>query len=109
METPPTSATGAVNLGVAAFQAGRLDEARARFARALELDAENELAWLWFATVATDPAEQRYCLNRAREINPESPGRRRLATLPSGPAVAPPDLVHVDTPPLPPDLEAAIP
>ena len=107
METPPTSAIGAVNLGVAAFQAGRLDEARTLFARALQLDAENELAWLWFATVATDPAEQRYCLNRARAINPETPGRRRLAQMPPGPAVAPPDLAHIDTPPLPPDLASS--
>ena len=29
------------------------------------MDHEDERAWLWLATVATDPDEQPYCLNRA--------------------------------------------
>jgi branched-chain amino acid transport system substrate-binding protein len=106
MDTLPTSATGAINLGAAAYREGRLDEARALFARALLADPENERAWLWFATVAEDPAEQRSCLNRALKINPESTGLRRLALLPPGPSRIPPDLIELDQPPLPPDLEA---
>ncbi|MDQ3695159.1 MAG: tetratricopeptide repeat protein, partial [Chloroflexota bacterium] len=107
MDGEATSAIGAINLGAAAYHEGRLDDARAMFARALLADPESELGWLWFATVVEDPHEQRYCLNRALAINPESPGMRRLVLLPRGPAVIPPALIQLDTPALPPDLAAA--
>jgi ABC-type branched-subunit amino acid transport system substrate-binding protein len=104
MENLPTSATGAINLGALAYREGRLDDARALFVRALLMDPNSEAGWLWFATVADDPAEQRYCLNRALKINPESAGLHRLALLPRGPSMIPPDLIELDQPPLPPDL-----
>jgi ABC-type branched-subunit amino acid transport system substrate-binding protein len=104
MESSTSTAAGFINLGAVAFREGRLDEARALFVRALLTDHENERAWLWLATVATDPDEQRYCLNRALEINPESSGLRRRVLLPAGPAVVPPELIELDHPPLPPDL-----
>lgn len=107
MENFPSSATGAINLGAIAFHEGRLDDARALFAHAIQLDSENERGWLWFATVAAEPSEQRYCLKRALDINPESTGLQRLLRLPSGPATVPPDLQLVDEPPLPPDLAKA--
>ncbi|MCA9864631.1 MAG: tetratricopeptide repeat protein, partial [Thermomicrobiales bacterium] len=69
MESSTSTAAGYINLGAVAYREGRLDEARALFVRALLADHENERAWLWLATVATDPDEQRYCLNRALEIN----------------------------------------
>lgn len=105
MESSTSTASGYINLGAAAFREGRIDEARALFVRSLLTDHENERAWLWLATVATDPDEQRYCLNRALEINPESSGLRRRALLPAGPAVVPVELIELDHPPLPPDLE----
>jgi ABC-type branched-subunit amino acid transport system substrate-binding protein len=104
MESSTSTAAGYINLGAVAYREGRLDEARALFVRALLTDHENERAWLWLATVATDPDEQRYCLNRALEINPESSGLRRRVLLPPGPAVVPPELIELDHPPLPPDL-----
>lgn len=104
MESSTSTAAGYINLGAVAYREGRLDEARALFVRALLTDHENERAWLWLATVATDPDEQRYCLNRALEINPESSGLRRRVLLPAGPAAVPPELIELDHPPLPPDL-----
>jgi hypothetical protein len=74
---------------------------RALFARALLANPESEAGWLWFATVAEDPGEQRYALNRALAINPESAGLHRLVLLPRGPATTPPDLSELDEPPLP--------
>ena len=102
MDNEPISPSGAINLGAEAYSAGDRDEARRLFAWALLKDPENELGWLWFATVADDPAEQRYCLGRAVRLNPESAGLSRLALLPSGPGAIPPDLIQLDTPPLPP-------
>ena len=104
MESSTSTAAGYINLGAVAYREGRLDEARALFVRALLTDHENERAWLWLATVSTDPDEQRYCLNRALEINPESSGLRRRALLPAGAATVPPELIELDHPPLPPDL-----
>ena len=104
MESSTSTAAGYINLGAVAFREGHLDEARALFVRALLADHDNERGWLWLATVATDPDEQRYCLNRALEINPESSGLRRRVLLPPGPAVVPPELIELDHPPLPPDL-----
>src|SRR5690606_36122360 len=105
MASPPDSAIEAINHGIAAYRAGDQAAARSSFVQALQHDATSELAWLWLAPVVTDPAEQRYCLNRAAAINPETPGQRRLARLPAGPAVPPPEVRHLDKPPLPPDLE----
>src|SRR5215218_9024822 len=99
MESSTSTAAGYINLGAVAYREGRLDEARALFVRALLVDHANERAWLWLATVSTDPDEQRYCLNRALEINPESSGIRRRALLPPGPAVVPPELIELDHPP----------
>ncbi len=104
MESSTSTAAGYINLGAVAYREGRLDEARALFVRALLTDHDNERAWLWLATVATDPDEQRYCLNRALEINPESSGLRRRVLLPPGAAAVPPELIELDHPPLPPDL-----
>jgi ABC-type branched-subunit amino acid transport system substrate-binding protein len=107
MDNLPSSALGAINLGVIAYHEGRMSDARVLFARALQIDPESERAWLWFATVSDDSAEQRYCLRRALEINPESAGLQRLALLPPGPESVPPELRELDQPPLPPDLAGA--
>lgn len=107
MDNLPSTATGAINLGAIAHAEGRLADARTLFAHALHLEPDNERAWLWYATVAEDPAEQRYCLNRALEINPESRGLQRLVALPRGPMSVPDELRQVDEPPLPPDLEGS--
>lgn len=104
MENLPSSAIGAINRGVIAYREGRMGDARTLFAHALQADPESERAWLWFATVSDDPAEQRYCLRRALEINPESVGLQRLAKLSPGPEMVPPELRELDQPPLPPDL-----
>jgi len=66
----PSSTTGLIIRGAAAFNEGRVADARALFARALRANPESEAGWLWFATVAEDPGEQRYALNRAMAINP---------------------------------------
>ncbi len=107
MDNLPSSATGAVNLGAVAYREGRIEDARALFAHALHLDPDNERGWLWYATICDDPSQERYCLNRALEVNPESVGLQRLIELPSGPQTVPPDLQLVDEPPLPPALEKA--
>lgn len=42
------------------------------FAKVLRESSNYEMAWLWAATQLTRPEEQRYCLERALYINPQS-------------------------------------
>jgi hypothetical protein len=60
-------------------------EARAAhmFAQARYENSNLELDWLWYAANMTSDAERRYCLERARAINPESEMvKQALAKLP---------------------------
>ena len=74
--------------GVAA-SAGRLDAAAvarsdALFLRALREDSNLEIDWLWYAANITGVTEQRHCLKRALEINPDSDlAKRALAQPPA--------------------------
>ena len=72
-----SSPSALLNRGIAAYRNGNRSEARDLIVRSLSADPNNEHAWLWFATVATDRGEQRYAINRALTVNPESVGRAR--------------------------------
>jgi hypothetical protein len=47
------------------------------FMQCLREGSNYELAWLWAATHLVQPEEQRYCLERALYINPDSQMARR--------------------------------
>ncbi len=68
---------------------------------ALRLDPDYETAWIWFASIATDDAERRYCYERALEINPSSVVADRLARMRTTASNPPPELVDMEAPPLP--------
>jgi hypothetical protein len=40
--------------------------------QALAINPQSEIGWLWMSTVVDDPMEQRRCLERVLEINPEN-------------------------------------
>lgn len=86
-----------------------LEDARLVLAEALALDPEFEQAWLWFAHVAEDPGERRFCLERAAAINPESTARQELPKLRQVAAVQPPEVDEILPPPLPPGFEGSGP
>jgi hypothetical protein len=44
----------------------------ALFARALSEDSTEALDWLYYASELTSPAEQRYCVGRAQQIDPHN-------------------------------------
>lgn len=56
--------------GIAAAKAGDRLQAHQVLTRVTELDANNELAWLWLASVADSLTEAQHCLKRVIEINP---------------------------------------
>ncbi|HYJ12721.1 MAG TPA: hypothetical protein VEW66_03970, partial [Thermomicrobiales bacterium] len=100
---------GLLNQGIAAYHDNRLDDARKSFTDAVLADPTYDLGWIWFATVATVQGEQRYCIDRALSINPESPVKTRLENLEHVTAVVPPELLAVHRPPLPEDLQHLAP
>lgn len=96
MESQASSPTGLINLGTAAYHNGQRADARDFFWRALLDDPRNEFAWIWYATVAEDRGEQRYCINRALAINPESTARARLRSLQLVAPKVPAELAELD-------------
>lgn len=76
--------------GIARSKAGDKAGARALLTQAVQLDPRFEVAWLWLSSTLDAPAERRYCLERALQINPASePARRGLAQLAEPAAVTP--------------------
>lgn len=57
--------------GIALAKAGSKSEARAMLSEASCLDSENELVWLWLASVAERPEDAADSLQRALELNPD--------------------------------------
>jgi tetratricopeptide (TPR) repeat protein len=56
--------------GIAASKAGQVEDAARLLQKAVELDSDNELAWLWLSGVVDTMQERRYCLEQALRINP---------------------------------------
>lgn len=56
-------------------------EADTLFAHALRDNSNLELDWLWAAEQLIDPAQQRWCLERALVINPASRVARQALAL----------------------------
>ncbi len=63
---------GLIREGVAAFKAGRREEARKLLSRATELDDRNEEAWLWLSAVVDTLENQQICLENVLAINPNN-------------------------------------
>lgn len=70
-------------------------------AAALRLDPDYETAWIWFASIAENDAERRYCYERAIQINPASVVGERLARIRTTESTPPPELADLEAPPLP--------
>lgn len=58
--------------GIAAVKAGRKEEARQALLRVIELDEQNEHAWLWLSGVVESLEDRRVCLENVLAINPHN-------------------------------------
>ncbi len=82
--------------GIEAAQSGNKALARRLLAQVTEQAPDNELAWIWLASVAPSVDERRHCLERVLAINPDNERAQqaltKLARLaqPSAPSHAPP-------------------
>lgn len=71
-------------------QAGQRAEARAMLRQIVEADPEQELAWLWLATVSTHRDERIGYLERALALNPHNPTSRQAYAQLTGRDYTPP-------------------
>ena len=74
-----TNVEGLIREGIAAYRAGRRDEARTLLNRATELDSHNAEAWLWLSAVVDNVEGQQLCLENVLAIDPQN--RRALQGL----------------------------
>ncbi len=63
--------------GVQAARAGNKKKARRIFERVLEIQDDNELGWMWMASVVESVEERRVCLENVLDINPRSARARK--------------------------------
>lgn len=56
--------------GISASKMGRKEEARKFLTQVVELDDDNEQAWLWLSGCVDEPAERVRCLEKVLAINP---------------------------------------
>lgn len=66
-----------VRAGVEAYRAGKRSEARTLLERAIELDEQNEQAWLWLSAVVDSTDDQIVCLQNVLIINPQNERARQ--------------------------------
>ncbi|MEV0676073.1 ABC transporter substrate-binding protein [Actinosynnema sp. NPDC050436] len=87
-----------------ALRARESDPARARelLGRALAVDIDYEPAWRWLAELAEDPAERRFCLDKARKLVADPDTARSRAALGGGPSRPPAEAADLVDPPRPP-------
>ena len=103
------SAAALTRRAVERIQDAEIADARLVLAEALDMDPNYEPAWLWFAHIAEDPGERRFCLEQAAAANPDSRAKQDLAKLKRVAAVEPPEVADLAPPPLPPSVTPAGP
>lgn len=76
---------------IAAIKAGDRQTGRELLANLLQVDYNNEKAWLWLSSVVESDERRRHCLRRVLEINPRNKAAQRgLATLDRQQGLPPP-------------------
>jgi hypothetical protein len=95
-----TDGSALVQQGIAAIKAGNKAQARDLLTKAVDLDEQNEQAWLWLSACVETVEEQQICLENVMSLNPNNEkAKKGLAAIakqtgqypaaPSAPAPAP--------------------
>jgi predicted RNA-binding Zn-ribbon protein involved in translation (DUF1610 family) len=75
--------------GITEARSGNFEKAIFNLRVAAQIDPENPRAWLWLASVLTDPQQQYECLQRVAAQNPKSPIAGLLIERLTNPSVNP--------------------
>lgn len=103
----PANVDAMVREGIAAYKANKMDEARALLMRAVELDEQHEMAWLWLSAVVDSDEDKQTCLENVLTINPNNASARQglqkltgaaSAASPPAPPTPPPPAAPTATP-----------
>lgn len=86
------TATARTRAAIRSANDGELNDARTLLVEALQADREYAPAWLWFAAVAENEAEQKFCLEEAQSIDPQRTTELAINRLRDIDAKAPPEL-----------------
>lgn len=97
-------AAASTRSAIQAAQDGEMGDARVLLAQALSEDKDYQLAWLWFAAVTSDPAEQLYCLREAQRLKPDKTTEMAIGRLARENSPRPPEELLALTDPEPPEL-----
>jgi hypothetical protein len=96
--------------GIQAARSGNKAQAKEIFERVLRVDSQNELAWLWMASVLESQSDRRRALERVLSINPSNErAQQALAKLRGEAPAAPPPPPPVPQAPSTPTTRAEIP
>ena len=71
--------TQIIQEGITAAKAGEITRARIAFRRAIDLQPENPLAWLWAAGVAETPVDAVRKLERVLQLDPTNVAAKAAA------------------------------
>lgn len=78
------------NQGIALIRNGDRANGQELLIQSLELNPQDEYAWIWLASVADTDEERRFCLHKVLEIDPQNEAARRgLASMGLAPAPTP--------------------
>ena len=72
MTSSASSTDDLLKQGIAAARSGRKAEARDKLMLVVELDEQNEQAWLWLSGVVESDSDRRVCLENVLALNPAS-------------------------------------
>lgn len=66
------SADQLLDQSIAAYKGGDRDHASYLLARVMQIDPDNERAWLWLSGIVATTSERLFCIQRMLAINPEN-------------------------------------
>jgi hypothetical protein len=67
-----SDASALVKQAIEAYKAQDKDKAKELLLKAVDVDPQNEQAWMWMSAVVDTPEEQQICLENALKINPNN-------------------------------------
>jgi hypothetical protein len=68
----PANVDALLRTGIEAVRAGKKEEARRMFEKVIELDEQNEQAWIWMSAAVETKEDQIVCLENVLTINPNN-------------------------------------
>ena len=63
--------------GITAVRSGDQAKGRQLLLKVIEVDEENEMAWLWLSGVVDNDEERRICLDNVLTINPDNQAAKK--------------------------------